>query len=407
MSRMRIVALVGGVLVAGSVTSAVSQPAASPDDACVARLRQHAVTAGVSATTIDDALRGFQPDQSVLQARRRQPEFITPIWDYLAFLVDDQRIADGRARLTEWATTLDLVEQRFGVDRHTVVAVWAIESDFGRILGQRPVVRSLATEACYGQRRPQAMDQWVASLRIVASGELSGPLIGSWAGAFGQTQFMPTTYLATAVDQDGDGRRDIMGSVPDALGSTANFLAKAGWTTGEPWGYEVKLTRPYRGRAGRTFRQKIGVWSKLGVRRPDGGALAGAGSAALVLPTGRRGPAFLVLRNYDAIYSYNAAQSYALAIGHLADRLRGGSPLVQPWPTTDRGLSRVERREVQEHLGALGHEVGPIDGALGSITRAAIKEFQAAVGLPADGRAGGRVLDSLRARAAGRPRPPA
>ncbi|MFN0178533.1 MAG: lytic murein transglycosylase [Gemmatimonadales bacterium] len=387
-------------MVAGSVGAgpASAQPG-SPAAGCRDRLTAAAVAAGVRPATITEALRDFTPDSSVLVARQRQPEFVTPIWDYLAFLVDEERIADGRERLTIWADALEQAEQRFGVDRHTIVAVWGIESDYGRVLGQRPLVRSLATEACHGTRRAFAAEQFVATLRILDTGELTADqLRGSWAGAFGQTQFMPTTFLSTAVDLDGDGRRDIVGSVPDALGSTARFLQRAGWKTGARWGYEVKVPNPYRGPSGRTARRSVADWTKAGVRRLDGRVIVASGPAALLFPAGKRGPAFLVFANYDAIYSYNAAQSYALAIGLLANRLRGEVGLVREWPTADRGLSRAERREVQERLAAKGWYTGPADGVLGQQTRDAIRRFQAAVGLPVDGRAGGGVLDSLRAR---------
>jgi membrane-bound lytic murein transglycosylase B len=238
----------------------------------------------------------------------------------------------------------------------------------------------------------------IATLHILQSGDMSPEeLVGSWAGAFGQTQFMPSTFQRTAVDFDGDGRRDIVGSVPDALGSAANYLKRAGWKSGEPWGYEVRLPANYNGPSGRRDRRALAEWGRLGLRRSDGQALSGSGSAALLLPAGTAGPAFLVFGNFDAIYSYNAAESYALAIAHLSDRLRGGAPFEMPWPTDDPGLSRAERRELQERLNARGFDVGAPDGVVGPRTRAAIEAFQAAAGLPVDGHAGMRVLGALRA----------
>jgi lytic murein transglycosylase len=365
---------------------------------CLAQVRTQALGSGITAQTFDAATTGLEPDESVLEAMRYQPEFVTPIWDYLAGLVDDQRVADGRARLEQWATVLAAAEAKFAVDRHTIVAVWGVESDYGRLMGKRPLVRSLATVACFGSRQSFFRSELIATLRIVQSGDFtSDALVGSWAGAFGQTQFMPSTFLRIAVDFDGDGRRDIVGSVPDALASTANYLKRAGWVMGEPWGYEVRLPAGYSGPSGRRQKQAIAQWTALGIRRVDGRALDGPGQAGLLLPAGAKGPAFLVFRNFDAIYSYNAAESYALAIAHLSDRVRGAGAFQTPWPTDDRGLSRAERLEVQQRLIERGYDVGAADGMIGSKTRAAIREFQRANAMPDDGRAGGRVLDALRA----------
>lgn len=374
-------------------------PAASADfGACLGDLRREATGKGVTAQTFDAAMAGVEPDETVLEAMDNQPEFKTPVWDYLAVLVDEQRIADGRGKLAEWSAVLGEVERKFGVDRHTVVAVWGVESDYGRITGGRPLVRSLATVSCFGGRQRFFRGELVAALRILQSGDVRpDALTGSWAGAFGQTQFMPSTFHSTAVDFDGDGRRDIVGSVPDALGSTANFLRRAGWAAGQPWGYEVRLPPAYAGPSGRRQRLPLAEWSRLGIRRHDGQPLEGRGQAALLLPAGASGPAFIVFRNFDAIYTYNAAESYALAIAHLSDRLRGGGPFRAAWPTDDPGLSRAERLEVQERLIARGYDIGAADGAIGPRTRAAISAFQAAAGLTPDGRAGQRVLGALRA----------
>ena len=367
--------------------------------ACVQNLRADASGQGISNQTFDSALKGVEPDPSVLEAMDSQPEFKTPIWDYLASLVDDQRIADGKARLEQWAPVLEAAEQKFGVDRHVIVAVWGVESDFGKSLGGRPLVRSLATGACSGRRTKFFRDELMATLRILQNGDMPAEALrGSWAGAFGQTQFMPTTYQRLAVDFDGDGRRDIVGSVPDALGSTANFLMKAGWVKGQPWGYEVRLPGGYSGPSGRGNRQTLAQWSNLGVLTAEGQPLTGSAPAALLLPAGPKGPAFLLFNNFNAIYSYNAAESYGLAIAHLSDRLRGGGPFKAAWPTDDPGLSRAQRRELQELLGARGFDVGTPDGAIGPRTRAAIRGFQVSAGLPEDGHAGMKALDALRAK---------
>jgi len=379
-----------------ALTGAHGAPA--PDfNACVKELRGQATAAGVSAQTFDKAIAGVEPDQSVIEAMDRQPEFVTPVWDYLAMLVDEQRIADGRAKLGEWAAVLADAERKFGVDRHVITAVWGIESDYGRVMGRRPLVRSLATASCFGGRQRFFRGELVAALRIIESGDVRPEaLAGSWAGAFGHTQFMPSTFHRLAVDFDGDGRRDIVGSVPDALGSTANFLRSAGWESGRPWGYEVRLPADYTGPSGRRNTRRMTEWSKLGIRNIDGSPLRDDGAASLVLPAGAKGPAFIVFRNFDAIFSYNNALSYALAIAHLSDRLRGGGPFSVAWPTNDPGLSRAERRELQTLLLARGYDIGEADGIIGSRTRSAIEAFQGSVGLPADGHPGRRVYEALK-----------
>jgi lytic murein transglycosylase len=378
-------------------------PAAADFSTCVKELRGQAAASGVSAQAFDKAMAGVEPDPGVIEAMDRQPEFVTPIWDYLAMLVDDQRIADGRAKLAEWAAVLAQAERKFGVDRHVIAAVWGIESDYGRVMGRRPLVRSLATASCFGGRQRFFRTELVAALRIFESGDVPAEaLAGSWAGAFGHTQFMPSTFHRLAVDFDGDGRRDIVGSIPDALGSTANFLKSAGWQSGRPWGYEVRLPADYKGPAGRRATRSMAEWRRLGIRNVDGSPLADDGAAALVLPAGAKGPAFIAFRNFDAIFSYNNALSYALAIAHLSDRLRGGGPFAVAWPTDDPGLSRAERRELQTMLLARGHDIGEADGIIGSRTRAAIEAFQGAVGLPADGHPGKRVYEALKSGTVGR-----
>ncbi|NQW83729.1 MAG: lytic murein transglycosylase, partial [Alcaligenaceae bacterium] len=343
-------------------------------DACVAGLRQAASAQGISALTLDLAFKGIEPDETVLKAFDFQPEFRTPIWDYLAGLVDDERVADGQVKLKEWSKTLGEAEQKYGVDRYTIVAVWGVESNFGRIQGTREIVRSLVTLVCANKRQAFFKGELWATLKIAQSGDIPVQnLVGSWAGAFGQTQFMPTTYQRIAVDFDGDGKRDIVNSVPDALGSTANYLKLAGWVSGANWGYEVQLPKGYAGPTGRTARQPLAQFTKLGIRpiKADQAVPAETTQAALLLPAGPTGPAFIVFRNFDAMYSYNAAESYALSIAHLADRLRGAGRFSTPWPTDDAGTSRAERREVQQRLVDRGYDIGEIDGMIGTKSRAA------------------------------------
>ena len=367
---------------------------------CLASLRADAQAKGVSGATYDAHTAALTPDMAVIGFLGAQPEFVTPIWDYLAALVDDERVADGRAMLAEWATVLARVEAEYGVDAATVVAVWGVESNYGRNFGSRPLLTSLSTLSCFGRRQSFFRGEFFTTLRIIQEGHVAPDrLTGSWAGAFGHTQFMPSTFMRLAVDFDGDGRRDLVDSVPDALASTANFLKRAGWRGDLPWGFEVSLPRGMDvSGAGRRNKQPISAWAARGVRRIDGAPMpAAATPAGLLLPAGKDGPAFLVTRNFDAVYSYNAAESYGLAIAHLSDRLRGGAPFATPWPTDDPGLSRAERRELQQLLIARGHDIGEADGMIGARTREALKLEQAALGLAADGRAGQRVLQALRA----------
>ncbi len=369
---------------------------------CLAGLRADAQAKGVSGATYDVHTAALAPDMAVIDFLDAQPEFVTPIWDYLAALVDDERVADGRAMLAEWAPVLARVEAEYGVDAATVVAVWGVESNYGRNFGNRPLLTSLSTLSCFGRRQSFFRGEFFTTLKIIQDGHVAPErLTGSWAGAFGHTQFMPSTFMRLAVDFDGDGRRDLVDSVPDALASTANFLKRAGWRSDLPWGFEVNLPRGLDvSGAGRRNKQPMSDWAARGVTRIDGAPMpAGATPAGLLLPAGKDGPAFLVTRNFDALYSYNAAESYGLAIAHLSDRLRGAAPFATPWPTDDPGLSRIERRELQQLLIALGHDIGEADGMIGARTREALKLEQAALGLAADGRAGQRVLQALRARA--------
>jgi glucose-6-phosphate 1-epimerase len=405
-----------GAAQAQSPAATVASPAQPKVDAaeyrgCLARLRGQATAAGLRADILDMHLMPVTPDASVLPLLDAQPEFTTPIWDYLAALVDEQRIDDGRAMLQAHAGTLSRITTQYGVDPETVVAVWGVESDYGKTFGKRPLLQSLATLSCFGRRQDFFRGELLATLALLQAGDLRAEgLTGSWAGAFGHTQFMPSTYKRIAVDFDGDGRRDLVGSIPDALASTANYLKRAGWRTGEPWGFEVKLPAGFDASlAGRRSKRALSDWTARGVTRMDGTALVGRGvpadaQAGVLLPAGAAGPAFLVLRNFDAIYAYNAAESYALAIAHLSDRLRGGGAFTKAWPTDDPGLGRTERRELQTLLLARGHAIGEVDGLIGTLSRRAIVVEQQRLGItPADGRAGTRILEVL--RVAGPPAP--
>lgn len=377
------------------------EPDASVWTACLKALRPQAVRAGISASTWAAAFKDVTPDGSVLAKLDNQPEFKTPIWDYMAGLVDNERVADGKRMLEAHLPTLERVAQSYGVDPATVVAVWGVESNFGQSFGRYPLVQALGTLSCFGRRQAFFQGELLATLRIQQRGDVAPErLVGSWAGAFGHTQFMPTTYERLAVDFDGDGRRDLTASVADALASTAHFLQKAGWKAGLTWGVEVKLPAGFSLEGeGRRSKRPASAWDERGIKPVAGGsatAVFGADTQlGLMTLAGASGPAFLVSRNFDAIYGYNAAESYGLAIAHLSDRLRGSAPFSTPWPTDDPGLSRAQRRDLQTLLSLRGHDIGTIDGMLGDKSRVAIKAEQTRLGYEASGRGGQKLLKAL------------
>ncbi|WP_181706557.1 lytic murein transglycosylase [Chthonobacter rhizosphaerae] len=360
-----------------------------------------ASASGVSRRTFDAAFDGLGPDQSVIDAASRQAEFVKPIWEYLDGAVSETRVTTGREMLRAHAGTLERIEATYGVPRTVVVAVWGMESSYGAVLGNpkvvRNAVRALATLAWKGGKRARyGRQQLLAVLRILERGDTDPiHITGSWAGAMGHTQFIPTTYEAYAVDFDGDGRRNIWTSIPDALASTANYLRKAGWRSGETWGYEVVL--PAGLGAADDTRRPIGDWRAAGVRRANGAPFPrDADQGRLYRPAGAAGPAFLLLHNFAVIKRYNNANSYALGVGHLSDRIAGGGPFVTPWPRDDRALTIPEREELQTLLARRGYDVGPIDGLIGTGTIESIRAYQAQAGLPADGSPSQELLDRLR-----------
>ncbi|MDX2155192.1 MAG: lytic murein transglycosylase [Hyphomicrobiaceae bacterium] len=367
-------------------------------------MRRDALGAGVSVAILDRALAGIAIDASIPPLLTAQPEHVMAPWDYMGRLVSDTRIEGGRRMLAEHRETLDAIETRFGVDRHAVVAIWGVESSYGTLPGTRAVVRSLATLAVADARRaPFWRKELLAALTILDRGDITPErMTGSWAGAMGHTQFMPSSYLTHAVDHDADGRRDIWQSVPDALASTASYLHRSGWKAGEPWGLEVALPAGFDYRladpgASRTSDE----WQALGVVPPPGAEWpAGMPASSMLLPAGMHGPAFLIAGNFKAILRYNNATAYALAVGHLSDRLAGRPPLLALWPTHDPPLARAERRELQELLSRMGLDVGPIDGVLGETTRNAVRQWQRRQGVAEDGWPGSGLLGVLRARAA-------
>ncbi|WP_186393789.1 MULTISPECIES: lytic murein transglycosylase [unclassified Pannonibacter] len=364
---------------------------------CLERLKSDAVAAGVRPEIASRMLDGAKTDERVLRFSTSQPEYETPIWDYMATLVDEERIRDGKALLQQHKTVLAAVEKAYGVEAHVVVAVWGIESDFGKSMGDFYTPHALANLACAGSRRSKYFrDELIKTLQIASRGDVPPEkFIGSWAGAFGQTQFMPTTYIRLAVDFDGDGRKDLVGTTADALASTANFLKDAGWQQGRPWGYEVRLPKDYKGPVGRREKASLDNWARRGIRRLDGKPLSGSTEAGLIRPAGANGPAFLVTRNFDALFSYNASQSYGLAIALLSQLISSGEPFAAAWPTDDPGLSRAKRLELQKLLARGGFYDGEVDGRVGPATRESIKKAEQNFGLPVTGRPGYRIYQAL------------
>ncbi|MCP8349754.1 lytic murein transglycosylase [Pseudomonas sp. FBF18] len=368
-----------------------------------AGFRQQALQAGIAPATFDRAFIGITPDMDVIKADRSQPEFTRPVWEYLEGALSPLRVRNGKKLLDQHAVLLSQLEQRYGVDRSVLVSVWGMESNFGQFQGSKSVIRSLATLAYEGRRPAFAQAQLIAALQILQNGDIQPEaMLGSWAGAMGQTQFIPTTYNTHAVDFDGDGRRDIWKSSADALASTAHYLQSSGWKRGEPWGFEVQVPGSFDyWLADGSLRKSVAEWQQLGVTLPAG-ARAPAGteqlSAALLLPAGARGPAFLVLDNFRAILKYNNSSSYALAVSLLAERFDNSGFIRGSWPKDDLPLSRSERIELQQLLSANNYDAGTADGIIGANTRKAIRSAQQAQGWPADGYPTHKLLESLRKR---------
>ena len=368
---------------------------------CLAALWPQAERRGVSRAVFEANLAGLTPDLRIMDLLDAQPEFTKSFWDYLDILVNEDRVNNGRAILAQHRATFDAVEKAYGVDRHFIAAIWGVESNYGTMIGERSVIRSTATLACVGRRQDYFRDELLSALEILARGDVRpAHLKGSWAGAFGPTQFMPTSFKRYAVDFDGDGRRDVVDSVPDLIASTANNLKKDGWVAGQTWGYEVVVPDGFNFLLADHSRvMSLAEWERAGIRRAGGKAFPRAGDRAyLLLPAGAQGPGFLMLQNFRVIMKYNPAEAYALAIGHLADRLRGGEPFVQGWPRHERVLTRAERYELQQLLVQRGYDLGEPDGRLGGRTRGALRRFQAAVGQIPDGFASEAVLERLRGR---------
>src|SRR5215470_5593253 len=381
------------------MTAAAIRTAAANFGNCLEGLWPLAARRGVSRATFATHALNLTPDLRIMDLLDSQPEFNKSFWDYLDLLVSDERVARGRELLLQHRGIFDAVERAYGVDRHIIAAIWGVESNYGTAIGERPVIRSTATLACVGRRQAYFRDEFLSALEILQRGDvLPEHLRGSWAGAFGPTQFMPTSFKRYAVDFDGDGHRDVVDSIPDVIASTANNLKTDGWVAGQRWGYEVVLPGGFDFLlADRSRQMTLRQWEDLGVRRAGGGSFREQDARAyLLVPAGARGPAFLMLQNFHVIMKYNPAEAYALAIGHLADRLRGGGPFVRAWPRDERVLTLDERYEMQALLSRRGFDTGEPDGLLGPRTRLAIRNFQASRGEIPDGFASSALLDRLR-----------
>ncbi len=356
---------------------------------------------GIPGTLYDRAFRGLTPDPEVIQRNDRQPEFVLPPSHYVALVVTDTRIREGRRKLSEYRADLDEIERRYGVDRHVLVAVWGMETLYGALRGKRNVIRSLSTLAYKGRRARFGRKQLLAAFKILKTGDITlDRMTGSWAGAMGHTQFIPTSYEAYAVDFTGDGRRDIWDTPQDALASTANYLRRNGWLSGRPWGHQVVLPEGFdAGLAGSKNETELRHWARAGLRRADNRVFSHSRDLAyLYLPAGARGPAFLLRQNFRSIMRYNPAHKYALAVGHLADRLQGKATGLT-WPDGIGPMAEPERKELQRLLAARGYDIGEIDGIIGAKTRAAIRDYQRKTRLSVDGFPRREILRLLRSDA--------
>jgi membrane-bound lytic murein transglycosylase B len=381
------------------MTADAIRAAAADFGNCLAGLLPEAERRGITRANYERFTAGLTPDLSIMDKLDAQPEFNRATWDYIDLLVSDDRVAHGQQLLAQYAQTFAAVERAYGVDGAIIAAIWGVESNFGVRGGDRPVLRSTATLACVGRRQDYFRGEFFAALEILQRGDIPPErFIGSWAGAFGPTQFMPTTFLRYAVDFDGDGHRDVIDSVPDMVASTANNLKLDGWVRGQNWGYEVTLPHNFDYLLTGSLRQMpVREWERLGVRRADGKPFTRVTDrGSVILPAGARGPAFLILQNFRVIMKYNPAEAYALGTGYLADRMRGGSPVLHPWPRDERMLNAQERYELQQLLAQHGYKIGAPDGFIGPNTRFAIRSFQQSIGQIPDGFASSELLDRLR-----------
>jgi membrane-bound lytic murein transglycosylase B len=400
MKNSKSLILLAGFAGAGLSAAPSASFAADKNQACVETLWPAAKAAGVTRATFDVAFQGFTPDPTVVEAANFQPEYVKPIGEYIDRVVSDKRITTGKQMLIDNKALLDQLEAKYGVDRHIIVAIWGVESNYGTQPGDKNIIRSLGTLYCTGTKAKFAKPQIVTALKILQHGDINlQGMNGSWAGAMGHTQFIPTTYTRFAIDQDGDGKRDIWDNIPDALGSTASYLRASKWQPGQTWGYEVSVPKGIDPKkVSPSTAKSLGDWQKLGFVRVNGEPYPRPGDkATLFSPEGARGPRFLVLNNFRSILHYNTATSYALGVGHLADRLAGGGPFVHPWPTDETHLSLDQRTELQQLLITKGLLTGDADGVIGPATLEAVKTYQRSKGLPVDGFPSLTILKDLQA----------
>ncbi len=377
---------------------------AKPSDAAfrkfVADLWPLAEARGVSRPTFDIAFRGVTFDPGIVAHTKNQAEFVRPIWQYLASAVSSARIERGRAKAEEERAWLDKAEAAYGVDRSVVMGIWGMETEFGAFEGSDNVIRALASLAFVHYSGDYFRSELIAALAILQEGDIRArEMRGSWAGAMGQTQFMPSSFLDYAVDFEGHGRRDIWNSAPDAIGSTANYHARHGWIAGAPWGFEVRLPHGFKlTNADSSRLAPFASFAERGVVRADGDALPRSGEAQLLIPAGLDGPIFLVTANFKTIKSYNNSTSYALGVALLGDAITGRPGLRARWPVFDTQLSEREIRDLQTRLRKLGYDVGDVDGRIGETLRAALRAYQESIGAPPDGYPTTALLRKMRNR---------
>jgi len=362
-----------------------------------AKLWPDAQQKGVTRATFDLAMRGVTPDPRVIAATKRQPEYGKPFGDYVNAVASGGRIARGEGKAREWANTFDAVEKKFGIERWILIALWGIESDYGAEKDRWDVFRSLATLAYVGYRDPYFYNELIVAMKIMQDGHFPrGRMVSSWAGAMGQTQFMPSNVVDFAIDFSGDGKSDIWSNIPDVLASTANYLAKEHWQPGLPWGFEVEVPNGFdMMRSHASFAE----WRALGVRRADGKPFPKDGNGILFFPAGAKGPAFIVTENFDALKEYNNSDAYAVGVGHLADRMQGGPPIKAKWPPDDRQLSRDARIALQKKLAALGYQVKDFEGHIDFDLRDNIRAEQKKFGMMPDGNPTAALLERLGVKA--------
>jgi lytic murein transglycosylase len=361
--------------------------------------RSRARAAGIRDSVFNAAFQGVRYNTDVIQKDRNQSEFTKQIWEYLDSAASETRVKNGREALRKNKRVLAEIESRYGVEAEVVTAIWGLESAYGTYRGDRPLIESLATLAFDGRRGRFFEQQLIAALKIIQSGDVApSRMTGSWAGAMGHTQFIPTSYLSYAVDFRGDGKRDIWSDDPtDALASTAAYLNRFGWRKGQPWGVEVALPRGFDFRqTGERIKKSPSEWAAMGVRDVNGRQVPNHGPASILLPAGAQGAAFMIFNNFHVIERYNTADAYVIGVGHLSDRISGAGPLKSGWPRDDRNLRFVEKQEMQRLLTARGFNTEGVDGIIGPNTIQAIRRFQASVGMTPDGYASYEILRRLR-----------